>query len=140
MKTLRTRSAPVLLFALAMSLALPAAADEAFDANLAIARQNLATPAGAAYDRALGDAMRAAPGVSEAMTACLEKHPGDHSVQGFFHITSPGGYKVVLAPADPFSACLVAALEGWSLPAPPSLPWFNHFTLVTKAAGADPTP
>jgi hypothetical protein len=131
-----------LLLALALAFALPAAAaaDGAFDANLAVARQNLATPAGAAYDRALGEAMREAPGATEAMGACLEKNPGDQDVQGFFHFTSGRAYSVVLAPAGPFADCLAKALSDRSLPAPPSLPWFNHFTFVYTSATAGQAP
>ena len=122
--------------ALLLAFALPAAAEDAFDANLAIARQHLATPAGAAYDRALGEAMRKAPGATEAMGACLAKHPGDRDIQGFFHFASGRQYSVVLAPAGPFAVCLAKALSGHPLPAPPRLPWFNHFTFVHASATA----
>lgn len=136
MNTLR-----VLLLAFAMPIALPAAAaDAAFDANLALARQNLATVPGAAYDRALGEAIMKLPAVAEAMAACQRKHPEDQNLQGYFHFTTAAAYRVVLAPASPFATCLGAALEGQSLPAPPSLPWFNHFTFryTAPADGAAP--
>lgn len=130
-----------LLLALALPFALPAAAvDAAFDANLALARQNLATVPGAAYDRALGEAIMKLPAITEAMSACQRKHPEDQDLQGYFHFTTATAYRVVLAPASPFTACLAKALEGRALPAPPSLPWFNHFTFRYTAPAAGSVP
>ena len=134
------KSLPALLLAVALPFALPAAADDSFDANLALARQNLATVPGAAYDRTLGEAIQARPAVFEAMAACQRKHPGDQDLQGYFHFTSGTAYTVVLAPAGPFATCLGQALEGQALPAPPGLPWFNHFTFRYTAPAGGTTP
>ena len=129
-----------------VALLLPAAVaattpgDASFDSQLALARQNLATEAGAAYDRALAEAMRPHPAVSEAINACLRNHPGDQDVQGYFHFTSASKYTVVLSPTGPFATCIAKALQGQPLPAPPRLPWFNHFTLRTEAAATGATP
>ena len=123
----RSRSRCFLL-ALAMAFAAPAPADDSFDANLAAARQNLASEAGAAYDRALGEAIAAIPAVAQAMEKCQRKFKGSPSLQGYLHISAPGTYTVVLAPSGPNAACLAKALEGHALPAPPRLPWFNHVT------------
>lgn len=118
-----------LLLALAMAMATPALADESFDANLATARQNLASETGAAYDRALGEAIEKAPGLAQALTACMEKFPGNPPLQGYLHFSAPAAYTVVLAPAGPAASCLAKALEGRALPPPPSVPYFNHVTL-----------
>lgn len=135
------KSLQALLLVMALPFALPAlAADAAFDANLALARQNLATVPGAAYDRALGEAIMQLPAVAEAMGACQHKHPEDQKLQGYFHFTSRTDYTVVLAPAGPFASCLGKALEGQALPAPPSLPWFNHFTFSYTAPAAGSAP
>jgi hypothetical protein len=122
-----------LLLALALTTALPASADDAFDANLAIARQNLASEAGAAYDRKLGEAMAKLPLTAQATDECLARHPGDHDVQGYFHFTTPTRYTLVLVPAGRFATCLGKAFEGHAVPAPPKLPWFNHFTFQFQA-------
>lgn len=129
-----------LLLALALAFALPAAADGAFDANLAIARQNLASEAGAAYDRKLGEAIASLAVTKQATDDCLRKHPGDHDVQGYLHFTTPTRYTLVLAPAGPFATCLGKAFEGHAVPAPPKLPWFNHFTFKYQAPAAGRTP
>lgn len=136
MNTLRA-----LLLVVALPFVLPtAAADAAFDANLALARQNLATVPGAAYDRVLGEAIMPLPAVADAMRACQRKHPEDQKLQGYFHFASRTAYTVVLAPAGPFASCLGKALEGQALPAPPSLPWFNHFTFSYQAPVAGSAP
>ena len=129
-----------LLLALSLSFALPASADGAFDANLAIARQNLASEAGAAYDRKLGEAMAKLPVTRQATDECLRKHPGNHDVHGYLHFTAATRYTLVLAPASPFAACLAKAFEGHAVPAPPKLPWFNHFTFRYQAPAAGKTP
>jgi len=118
--------------AVGLALGTPAGADQTFDAHLATARHNLATEAGAAYDLALGQAVEKVPAVTQAMTACLRKHPGNHALQGYFHFTAPAAYTVMLAPAGPFAACLSKALEGQPLPAPPGVPYFNHFTFTVQ--------
>ena len=132
--------APFLLLATALATPSLAVADARFDANLALARQNLATPAGAAYDRRLGEAAAQIPALAEGISACLRAHPGNHDVQGYFHFESAQRYTVALAPSGPFATCLTQALEGQVLPAPPTLPWFNHFTLqnTDPAAGSSP--
>ena len=130
------KSLPALLLALLLPAALPAAADATYDANLALARQNLATVDGAAYDRTMATAMMGNPAVVEAVGACQRQHPPGpgQGVEGYFHFTSASSYTVTLVPAGPFATCLVKALEGRAMPAPPSLPWFNHFTLVQPGA------
>ena len=125
-----------LLLALLIPAALPAAADATYDAQLALARQNLATEAGAAYDRTMAEAMMGDPAVVQAVGACQQQHaPGPgQGVEGYFHFTSNTQYTVTLMPAGPFATCLGKALAGRTLPAPPSLPWFNHFTLMMPGA------
>ena len=132
-KKLKQLLALVLTLAVVMGFALPAAAaDPAADANLALARQNLATEEGAAFDREMGMAMMAIPAATEAVAACQRAHPGHHELQGYFHFTSATDYRLVLAPQSPFADCLARALQGRAVPAPPSLPWFNHFTFRTQ--------
>lgn len=142
---MKTSLTQPLLGLLALVLCVPAAVcaatpDASYDANLAVARQNLATKAGQDYDRALGGAVMKLPAVAKAMGACQTRHPGDQSVQGYFHFSAAGQYTVVLAPKGPFANCLTKALEGLSLPAPPRLPWFNHFTYAFQAPKAGQAP
>jgi len=40
-------------------------------------------------------------------------------------------YKLELLPHSDFSKCFSEALEGFTVPAPPTVPYFNHFTFST---------
>lgn len=84
---------------------------------------------GAAYDQALGAAMQAMPEVSSKMMDCLVENSDGPPVYGYFEFTSATQYKVVLRPKSPLADCVTDALEGQSVPAPPSLPWLNVFEL-----------
>jgi hypothetical protein len=99
-----------------------------FSVNEAIARQNLQTSEGAAFDRALGMALQGSPEFEPRMTECLVAHPGPQAVHGYFHFTSKTEYQLELRPQSEFSKCFSDALEGFSVPAPPTVPYFNHFT------------
>jgi hypothetical protein len=121
---------PILLAAAAFALPV-AAADNVFDANYRHARDNAGTPAGAAYDLALGTAMESSERLRPATTACLEQHAASRSdLHGYFQFSTRSTYQVVLRPKSAFSACMEAALEGYPLPAPPALPWYNVFTFT----------
>lgn len=117
-----------LLAIAALVIATPAAADNVFDANYRQARENAATTAGATYDQTLSDAMEASATVQPAMAACLDAHADAIiDLHGYFHFAAGGTYQVVLRPNGPFADCVESAMEGQSLPAPPTLPWYNEF-------------
>ena len=118
-----------LLLAALISLSSPAIAEaDRFSENEAIARANLQTTEGAAFDRALGMALQEMPELEPRMTKCLIAHPGPQAVHGYFHFTSDTEYQLELRPLSDFSKCFSEALEGFSVPAPPTVPYFNHFT------------
>ena len=118
-----------LLLAALLSLScLAIAAADQFSENEAIARKNLQTREGAAFDRALGMALQGMPEFEPRMTKCLIAHPGPQAVHGYFHFTSKTEYQLELKPVSEFSKCFSDALEGFSVPAPPTVPYFNHFT------------
>ncbi|MFY2762496.1 hypothetical protein [Arenimonas sp. MALMAid1274] len=127
------KPACLLLFALACQPVLAAVDD--FDTKLAKARENLASEAGAAYDRKLGLAMQALPALVPAMKDCATRHPEQQDVHGYFEFTAGAPYRVVLRPASPYAGCLEKALSGHDVPAPPQLPWYNHFLFATDPAG-----
>jgi hypothetical protein len=114
-----------------------AAADQ-FSENEAAAMRNLQTREGAAFDRALGMALQASPELEPRMTGCLVAHPGPQAVHGYFHFTSMTEYTLELRPDSAFSRCFSEALEGLPVPAPPTAPYFNHFTFsATPEGGRD---
>lgn len=117
---------------LAFALAPALGATEDFDTKYAKSRENLASEAGVAYDRQLGLAMQALPALQPAMSRCLEKNPQPQDVHGYFEFTSASEYRVVLRPASDYATCLEKALSGHGVPAPPKLPWLNHFTLARQ--------
>lgn len=117
-----------LIAALCFSAGIGVAADSTFSQNEITAKSNLQTREGAAYDRALGLALQASPEFEPNMTKCLEAHPGKQVVHGYFYFTSAVAYQVVLQPHSEFSDCLAGALEGFAVPPPPSIPYFNSFT------------
>lgn len=117
-----------LIAALCLLAGIAVAADSSFTQNEMIAKSNLQTREGAAYDRSLGLALQARPEFEPNMTRCLEAHPGKQAVHGYFHFASSVTYRVVLQPRSQFSDCLANALEGFSVPPPPSVPYFNSFT------------
>jgi hypothetical protein len=120
------------IFLAAAAFALPAAAaDNVFDANYRQARENVATAAGAAYDRALSEAMERSTTVQPAMAACLDAHADTRGdLHGYFQFAAGGNYQVILRPNGAFADCVESALEGQSLPAPPKLPWYNQFVFT----------
>lgn len=121
------------LAGIAFLLAFNAGASEpSFEANVRQAHENAATPEGAAYDRALGATFQSSPDFEAGMIACLEKHPGDHAVEGYFHLISATEYKVVLEPSSDFSTCLARAFEGFPLPEPPAIPYFNPLSFSNQ--------
>lgn len=118
--------------ALCLTAGIAVAADGTFSQNETAARSNLQTQEGATYDRALGLALQASPEFEPNMTKCLEAHPGPQSVHGYFHFTTPTAYQVVLQPSSEFADCLASALEGFAVPPPPSVPYFNSFTFSAE--------
>ena len=128
---MRTHARSYFTAALYLWSLMAVASDSEFRANEMAAQANVNTEAGAAYDYALGTAMQANPKFESGMTACLAKHPGEQSVHGYFHFTSATQYQVVLEPGSAFSACLANALEGFTVPEPPSVPYFNSFAFST---------
>ena len=103
-----------------------------FESNFAIAKKNAETGKGAAYDVALGTAMQKRADFAPKFKHCISSHPGHQAVRGYFHFTSFTKYRLVLEPKSGFSVCLSKALEGQKVPAPPSVPYFNHFTVSTQ--------
>lgn len=117
-----------------------AAATE-FQLNEAKARANVRTVAGARFDRALGASVQANPKFEAGVTRCLTKYPTAQAVHGYFHFTSATEYRLVLEPRNGFSKCLEAALKGFAVPKPPSVPYFNSFSFATapRPAGSAST-
>lgn len=130
--------AAVIAFALASGAAAAntAGGDKAFKKNYETAVTNLLSEGGRAYDHRLGTALQANKASTDAVGRCLRTHEGPHDLHGYFHFRSPSRYELVLEPRTPFAACLATALEGHAVPAPPRLPYFNHFTFRTE----DPAP
>ena len=104
------------------------AADEDFDARLREAIDNLDTADGARFDRELGMSLQSRPEMFDAVSACLRAHPGAHRLQGYFHFRTGRDYELVLRPDTRFARCLSAAMQGHAVPAPPRVPYVNHFT------------
>ena len=107
------------------------ASDATFKVNEKVALENSLTTAGADYDYALGTTLQSHPRFESGMTACLNQYPGDQSVHGYFEFSGPNAYKVVLEPQSDFSACLAKSLEGFDVPEPPKIPYFNKFSFAT---------
>ena len=101
--------------------------DASFQANSARAAKNLATAAGKAYDEALGKSINASADFAPKASACLRQFPGDQTVEGYFEFGADGGYRMVLRPDGGFARCFAQALEGRTVPAPPSRPYVNPF-------------
>ena len=127
---MKTRILAGAWLALCCGVASGASAD--FDAHYAKARENLASEAGAAYDRQLGASMDALPHLKRDMAACAEAHQGLQDAHGYLEFTTAQSYQVILQPDSDFSRCLAKALSGHAVPAPPSLPWFNHFSFSVQ--------
>jgi hypothetical protein len=106
------------------------AQEDAFSQAEASAKRNLTTSEGAAYDRALGETFQSSADFEPRMNKCLAAHPGQQAVHGYFHFTSATEYQVELRPRGSFSECVSGALEGFRLPRPPTVPYFNHFTFT----------
>ena len=107
------------------------AGNNTFESNFAIAKKNAETEKGAVYDAMLGTAMQQHPDFAPKFSHCLSSHPGHQAVRGYFYFTSSTKYRLVLKPESGFSVCLSKALEGRKVPAPPSVPYLNHFAFST---------
>ena len=132
------KSKNLLITALLSLSGLAFAQGDTFSQAEASAKKNLMTSEGAAYDRALGQTLQASPEFEPRMNKCLAAHPGPQEVHGYFHFTSATAYQVELQPASSFSDCVASALEGFLVPPPPTIPYFNHFTFtVVPEDGSD---
>ena len=111
-----------------------AACSDAYEAGLAKARVNDASPEGQAYAGPLGATL--GPGMQQAMKGCLanfEKAPQpDFSI--IMMVRADGTATNLMArPESPTTRCIVEGLESLTFPAPPAPDWWVVIDMKTES-------
>ncbi len=130
---MRANGIPALLRAAVALLALAAVARAAgedagrFDSILAIAKKNLQTPAGAAYDQAFGSSMQAQLGMQMAKCFTRTQNADPTRFDMLVQVDAKGkASEVLMRPETNIALCFKPRIAEATFPEPPQTAYWVH--------------